>query len=243
MPFQDEGRFRDEAEQFQANPGTAFGVIPGIIFHRPTALDITMASDRPRNRSPIRRSAPGWPSSVADARHVTQQLLWEEYRQANPDGYRYSRFCELRSQHQGPGACRSPHAVTFLCARQRMSIIYSISTPRLCRNLQVFGSVKEKPTRSVVRNCAAGEERAARRSFTSSKIEMPAFPCFPDCRGRSRTVANRELFLEVHSRLDNRAERTLRRLKHYLTEIVQTRNSSRAGATPQAMPLGVRSSG
>jgi transposase len=28
-------------------------------------------------------------------RHLTQQLLWEEYRQANPDGYRYSRFCEL----------------------------------------------------------------------------------------------------------------------------------------------------
>lgn len=28
-------------------------------------------------------------------RHVTLQLLWEEYRQANPDGYGYSRFCEL----------------------------------------------------------------------------------------------------------------------------------------------------
>src|SRR5271165_5084536 len=27
-------------------------------------------------------------------KHVTLQLLWEEYRQANPDGYRYSRFCE-----------------------------------------------------------------------------------------------------------------------------------------------------
>jgi transposase len=26
---------------------------------------------------------------------VTLQLLWEEYRQANRDGYRYSRFCEL----------------------------------------------------------------------------------------------------------------------------------------------------
>jgi transposase len=26
---------------------------------------------------------------------VTQQLVWEEYRHANPDGYRYSRFCEL----------------------------------------------------------------------------------------------------------------------------------------------------
>jgi len=27
--------------------------------------------------------------------HVTEQLLWEEYRHANPDGYQYSRFCEL----------------------------------------------------------------------------------------------------------------------------------------------------
>ena len=28
-------------------------------------------------------------------RHVTLQLVWEEYRDANPDGYGYSRFCEL----------------------------------------------------------------------------------------------------------------------------------------------------
>jgi len=28
-------------------------------------------------------------------KHVTLQLLWEEYRQSQPTGYRYSRFCEL----------------------------------------------------------------------------------------------------------------------------------------------------
>jgi len=28
-------------------------------------------------------------------KYVTLQLLWEEYRQAQPDGYGYSRFCEL----------------------------------------------------------------------------------------------------------------------------------------------------
>lgn len=28
-------------------------------------------------------------------KHVTLQLLWEEYRAANPGGYRYSRYCEL----------------------------------------------------------------------------------------------------------------------------------------------------
>ncbi len=28
-------------------------------------------------------------------KHVTLQLLWEEYRETHPDGYGYSRFCEL----------------------------------------------------------------------------------------------------------------------------------------------------
>ena len=32
---------------------------------------------------------------LRNGKYVTLQLLWEEYRQANPDGYRYSRFCEL----------------------------------------------------------------------------------------------------------------------------------------------------
>src|SRR6266436_4724609 len=32
---------------------------------------------------------------LRSSKYVTLQLLWEEYRQANPEGYRYSRFCEL----------------------------------------------------------------------------------------------------------------------------------------------------
>jgi transposase len=28
-------------------------------------------------------------------KHVTLQILWDEYIEGNPDGYRYSRFCEL----------------------------------------------------------------------------------------------------------------------------------------------------
>jgi len=28
-------------------------------------------------------------------KHVTLQLLWEEYKQAHPEGYQYSQFCEL----------------------------------------------------------------------------------------------------------------------------------------------------
>lgn len=34
-------------------------------------------------------------------RFVTLQLLWQEYREANPDGYGYSRFCELYQRWRG----------------------------------------------------------------------------------------------------------------------------------------------
>ena len=33
--------------------------------------------------------------------HLTLQLAWEEYREKNPEGYRYSRFCELYQQWRG----------------------------------------------------------------------------------------------------------------------------------------------
>ena len=35
------------------------------------------------------------------SKHVTLQLLWEEYRAAHPKGYRYSRFCELYQRWRG----------------------------------------------------------------------------------------------------------------------------------------------
>lgn len=33
--------------------------------------------------------------------HLTLQLAWEEYRQAHPEGYRYSRFCALYQRWRG----------------------------------------------------------------------------------------------------------------------------------------------
>jgi hypothetical protein len=35
------------------------------------------------------------------SKSVTLQLLWEEYRAANPDGYQYSRFCYLYQRWRG----------------------------------------------------------------------------------------------------------------------------------------------
>jgi transposase len=47
------------------------------------------------------RPQPDWNSIHAQLqqhRHLTLQLVWEEYRQTHPEGYRYSWFCE-RYQH------------------------------------------------------------------------------------------------------------------------------------------------
>ena len=47
---------------------------------------------------PGRQPEPDFASIHADLqqdKHLTQLLVWEEYRAQNPDGYGYSRFCEL----------------------------------------------------------------------------------------------------------------------------------------------------
>src|SRR3954469_2178465 len=52
----------------------------------------------PEAKPQAKKSSPDYAAvheQLRTHRHVTLQLLWEEYRQANPEGYRYSRFCEL----------------------------------------------------------------------------------------------------------------------------------------------------
>lgn len=52
----------------------------------------------PGNKTGYRRCAePDWPRLHREMqrKHVTLQILWDEYIAAHPDGYRYSRFCDL----------------------------------------------------------------------------------------------------------------------------------------------------
>jgi len=60
-----------------------------------------------------KQSEPDW-SAVArelKRKHVTLQVLWEEYIAEYPDGYRYSRFCELFRSWEGrlPLVMRQSH--------------------------------------------------------------------------------------------------------------------------------------
>jgi transposase len=61
---------------------------------------LLQAATPARGKTNIRKQSPE-PDYAAIRRelqtnkHVTLQLLWEEYREKNPDGYHYSRFCDL----------------------------------------------------------------------------------------------------------------------------------------------------
>src|SRR5437879_1123142 len=63
--------------------------------HRLEELLFRSAVGRP---SQITRSSPDFAEvrrQLQAHKHLTLQLVWEEYRETQPDGYGYSRFCEL----------------------------------------------------------------------------------------------------------------------------------------------------
>ena len=75
------------------------------------------------------RPQPDWPRIHAELRRpgVTLLLLWEEYRAGQPDGYGYSRFCDLYSAWRGR---LSPTMRQVHPAGERLFVDYP---GRLCR--------------------------------------------------------------------------------------------------------------
>src|SRR5712691_9535646 len=62
-----------------------------------TALEAQLFTAVGKKQGHSRRAEPDWAAVHRELKrkHVTLQILWDEYIEQNPDGYRYSRFCEL----------------------------------------------------------------------------------------------------------------------------------------------------
>jgi transposase len=56
----------------------------------------------PRNGSPtVSRSQPDWNAlrkELITHKNLTLMLLWQEYKECDPEGYQYSQFCDLFRQ-------------------------------------------------------------------------------------------------------------------------------------------------
>ena len=61
------------------------------------ALEVRLYGRACTRRGERRRFEPDWAALNRELKrkHMTLQILWDEYIEAHPDGYRYSRFCDL----------------------------------------------------------------------------------------------------------------------------------------------------
>src|SRR3954467_4359621 len=85
------------------------------------------------------RPQPDWARIHAELRRpgVTLLLLWEEYRAGQPDGYGYSRFCDLYAAWRGR---LSPTMRQTHPAGERLFVAYADWTPtRLLREAAAIG--------------------------------------------------------------------------------------------------------
>ena len=77
----------------------------GLDWEQIKDLDATGLEQRlfPVSGEPSARPLPTWSQVHQELRSpgVTLQLVWEEYKASHPEGYQYSRFCELYGQWRG----------------------------------------------------------------------------------------------------------------------------------------------
>ena len=110
--------------------------VVGITWPVPEALDDTALEcklSRRRSRSEAVRPQPDWPRMHAELRKpgVTLLLLWEEYRAGQPDGYGYSRFCDLARDWRDR---LSPTMRQTYPAGERMFVDYAGQTAEVVDN-------------------------------------------------------------------------------------------------------------
>ncbi len=110
--------------------------VVGITWPVPEALDDTALERKlftPPFTSEAVRPQPDWPRMHAELRKpgVTLLLLWEEYRAGQPDGYGYSRFCDLARDWRGR---LSPTMRQTHPAGERMFVDYAGQTAEVVDN-------------------------------------------------------------------------------------------------------------
>ena len=94
------------AQHRRADPGAGRGggfgwPLPATLTDR--VLEAMLYAGHGSQQGARRKAEPDWAHIHHELRRpgVTLMLLWEEYRQREPDGYRYSRWCELYRAWEG----------------------------------------------------------------------------------------------------------------------------------------------
>ena len=130
-----------------------------------------------------RRPQPHWPTIHRELRRpgVTLQLVWEEHRAAHPEGYGYSRFCELYRAWEGR---LSPTMRQTHVAGERLFVDYAGTT------LDVIDAStgEAMPAQLFVAALGASNYTYAEATWTQGLADWIGSH---ECAGRRSTTARR----------------------------------------------------
>ena len=105
------------------------------------ALEVRLYGVAGTKQGHRRRAEPDWAAINRELKrkHVTLQILWDEYIELHPDGYRYSRFCELYRSWEArlPVTMRQTHL-----GGDRMFVDYAGDTVPVVVN-RLTGEIRE----------------------------------------------------------------------------------------------------
>ncbi len=168
--------------------------VVGITWPVPAPLD-DVALERKLFTPPFAaepaRPQPDWPRLHAELRRpgVTLQLVWEEYRAGQPDGYGYSRFCDLHAAWRGR---LSPTMRQTHPAGERMFVDYAGQTAEV-----IDGATGEVRTAQVfvaalgASNFTYAEARWTQSLPAGSAAMSAPSPASAVSRGRSSATTSR----------------------------------------------------
>ena len=182
-----------------------------VVWPLPPALDDDAALTRllfPTEGQPVRtRPEPDWPAIHRELRrpHVTKLLVWQEYREREPDGYQYSQFCAryatwahhcqrcywapvLSRVTSVPRGHTRGHHRGLLRTSGRSSLSRSPPRSRI-----MAGSCRRSSTPSRCSRCACSSRSAAR----SSRTKVHAGPNCVIVESAPHTIVMRDAALLV----------------------------------------------
>ena len=167
----------------------------GITWPIPAELDDTALERKlfaPAGYNPPRsKPLPDWGRVHAELRRrgVTLALLWQEYRASEPDGYGYSRFCDLYGEWRRgiTATMRQTHA-----AGEKLFVDFAGDT------VPVFDAVTGEARESKIfvavlghRTTPTRKPASARRCRNGSAPMSTRSPSWAGCRRRSSATISR----------------------------------------------------
>ena len=126
-------------------------------------------------------------------KHVTLQILWDEYITRHPEGYRYSRFCDLYRGWAAklPVTMRQSHAAgdkLFVdYAGDTVAVVVDRLTRRDPAGSPVCGRARRlepepMPRQAGARRCPTGSPRMSVRLRRSAARRRCSYPTMPRWR-------------------------------------------------------------